>query len=47
MEDANTTVETSQPDASESPIEALAADYDRPASQIEEAIRCELTRDAA
>lgn len=28
-------------------IEALAADYDRPASQIEEAIRCELTRDAA
>lgn len=33
-------------DAGES-LEALAADYDRPASEIEEAIRCELTRDAA
>jgi molecular chaperone GrpE len=29
MEDANTTVETSQPDASESPIEALAAERDK------------------
>ena len=33
-------------DAGES-IEALAADYDRPRQEIEEAIRCELTRDAA
>ena len=33
-------------DAGES-IEALAADYGRPRDEIEEAIRCELTRDAA
>jgi len=33
-------------DAGES-IEALAADYGRSLNQIEEAIRCELTRDAA
>jgi uncharacterized protein (DUF433 family) len=33
-------------DAGES-IEALAADYGRPREEIEEAIRCELTRDAA
>ena len=33
-------------DAGES-IEALAADYDRPRAEIEEAIRCELIRDAA
>lgn len=33
-------------DAGES-IEALAADYGRPRGEIEEAIRCELTRDAA
>ncbi len=33
-------------DAGES-IEDLAADYDRPREEIEEAIRCELTRDAA
>jgi uncharacterized protein (DUF433 family) len=33
-------------DAGES-IEDLAADYGRPRGEIEEAIRCELTRDAA
>ncbi|MDP3769093.1 MAG: DUF433 domain-containing protein, partial [Dehalococcoidia bacterium] len=33
-------------DAGES-IEDLAADYGRPPAEIEEAIRCELTRDAA
>lgn len=33
-------------DAGES-IEALATDYSRPREEIEEAIRCELTRDAA
>ena len=33
-------------DAGES-IEELAADYDRPPTEIQEAIRCELTRDAA
>lgn len=33
-------------DAGES-IETLAADYGRPREEIEEAIRCELTRDAA
>ena len=33
-------------DAGES-IEELAADYGRPREQIEEAVRCELTRDAA
>jgi hypothetical protein len=29
------------------PLEDLALDYERPRDEIEEAVRCELTRDAA